>query len=176
MFRRAVPPATAFVVVVGIHILWVRWFPEQDPAQSRWAVLPETGDAWFSRYVEAGEYWLAYAYGFSGAFAVAAVRNLLEAQRASRASAAEGGLAAGSVTFAGAVAFGGCFLVGCCGSPIYKRLEGAPEVLGFRLGTLDSDPSRTVELHFSVTSKAPWVEIHDALPRDPGGVPFGERD
>ena len=146
MFRRAVPPATAFVVVVGIHILWVRWFPEQDPAQSRWAVLPETGDAWFSRYVEAGEYWLAYAYGFSGAFAVAAVRNLLEAQRASRASAAEGGLAAGSVTFAGAVAFGGCFLVGCCGSPmlaVWLALFGAaflpfakPLVAGVTTGTV----------------------------------------
>ncbi len=62
------------------------------------------------------------------------------------------------------------FFASCCGSPIYKRLDDAPEVLGFRLGTLDSDPSRTVEQHFSVTSKAPWVEIHDALPQEPGGV------
>lgn len=68
------------------------------------------------------------------------------------------------------------FFAGCCGSPIYKRHEAAPEVLGFRLGTLDTDPGRSVERHFSVTSKAPWVEIHDDLPREAGGVPFGERD
>ena len=68
------------------------------------------------------------------------------------------------------------FFASCCGSPIYKRHDAAPEVLGFRLGTLDSDPSRTVELHFMVTSKAPWVEIKDGLPQEPGGVSFGERD
>ena len=64
----------------------------------------------------------------------------------------------------------------CCGSPIYKRQPATPEVLGFRLGTLDSDPGRKAELHFMVGSRAPWVEIRDALAQDPGGVPFGERD
>lgn len=68
------------------------------------------------------------------------------------------------------------FFAGCCGSPIYKRIDALPEVLGFRLGTLDSDPSRTVTEHFSVSSKAPWVEIHDALPQKSGGTPFGARD
>jgi hypothetical protein len=68
------------------------------------------------------------------------------------------------------------FFAGCCGSPIYKRNDAAPEVLGFRLGTLDSDPSRTAEVHFMVTSKAPWVEINDGLSQEAGGVPFGERD
>ena len=68
------------------------------------------------------------------------------------------------------------FFAGCCGSPIYKRDDAAPGVLGFRLGTLDSDPSRTVGEHFSVGSKAPWVEIHDSLPQERSGVPFGERD
>lgn len=67
------------------------------------------------------------------------------------------------------------FFASCCGSPIYKRLNNAPEALGLRLGTLDSDPSRTVEQHIFVSSKAPWVEIHDALPQVPGGVAFGER-
>ena len=33
------------------------------------------------------------------------------------------------------------------------------------------------ELHYMTVSKAPWVEILDALPRKSGdGVPFGERD
>ncbi len=57
-----------------------------------------------------------------------------------------------------------------------ERERAAPEVLGFRLGTLDSDPSRPAEVHFMVGSKAPWVEINDDLPQGPGGVPFGVRD
>ncbi len=67
------------------------------------------------------------------------------------------------------------FFASCCGSPIYKR-EQAADLLGFRLGTLDTDPSRKAEIHFMVGSKAPWVEIHDALPQEAGGVRFGERD
>lgn len=68
------------------------------------------------------------------------------------------------------------FFASCCGSPIYKRDDAAPEVLGFRLGTLDSDPERKADVHFMVGSKAPWVEINDGLPQDAGGVPFGVRD
>ncbi len=68
------------------------------------------------------------------------------------------------------------FFAGCCGSPIYKRGDEMPGVLGFRLGTLDSDPLRRADMHFMVGSKVPWLEIHDDLPQEPGGVPFGERD
>jgi hypothetical protein len=68
------------------------------------------------------------------------------------------------------------FFAGCCGSPIYKSQETAPEILGFRLGTLDTDPLRKVELHYMAGSKAPWVQIHDSLPQEPSGVPFGRRD
>jgi hypothetical protein len=68
------------------------------------------------------------------------------------------------------------FFAGCCGSPIYKRQDATPEFLGFRLGTLDTDPSAKAGLHFMVGSKAPWVEICDGLPQKPGGVAFGERD
>lgn len=68
------------------------------------------------------------------------------------------------------------FFASCCGSPIYKRNNAAPAVLGFRLGTLDSDPLRTGEVHYMVGSKAPWLEITDHLPQEPGGVPFGQRD
>ena len=67
------------------------------------------------------------------------------------------------------------FFASCCGSPVYKRRDDVPEVLGLRLGTLDADPSRTVEQHIFVNSKAPWVQIEDALPQKPGGVPFPER-
>lgn len=68
------------------------------------------------------------------------------------------------------------FFARCCGSPIYKRDEAAPEELGFRLGTLDTDPRMKAEMHFMVGSKAPWVEITDELSWDKGGVPFGVRD
>jgi hypothetical protein len=68
------------------------------------------------------------------------------------------------------------FFASCCGSPIYKRHDDLPSVFGFRLGTLDSDPGRKAALHFMAGSKVPWAEIHDTLPQEPGGVPFGERD
>ncbi|WP_210337769.1 GFA family protein [Mesorhizobium sp. INR15] len=68
------------------------------------------------------------------------------------------------------------FFAGCCGSPIYKVDNAAPEELGFRLGTLDVDPSVTVDEHFMVGSKAPWVEIADTIPQLAGGAPFGTLD
>lgn len=68
------------------------------------------------------------------------------------------------------------FFAGCCGSPLFKRDEAHPAFLGLRLGTLDSDPGRTVDVHFMVGSKAPWVEIRDDIPQQGGGPPFGQRD
>jgi hypothetical protein len=67
------------------------------------------------------------------------------------------------------------FFASCCGSPIFKRTDAAPAILGFRLGTLDSDPGRRAELHFMLGSKAPWVEIEDSLEQKNGGPAFGER-
>jgi hypothetical protein len=68
------------------------------------------------------------------------------------------------------------FFAGCCGSPIFKRDDAAPAILGLRLGTLDSDPGRKADLHFMVGSRVPWLDIHDSLPQKPGGPHFGERD
>ena len=67
------------------------------------------------------------------------------------------------------------FFARCWGSPLYKRLDDAPEVLRLRLGTLDSDPGRTVERHIFVSSKVPWLEIEGELPQSAGGIPFGRR-
>lgn len=65
----------------------------------------------------------------------------------------------------------------CCGSPIYKRDDAMPDVLGFRLGTLDSDPAVTVQVHYMTASMAPWVRIEDSLEQRPGAGPrFGLRD
>jgi hypothetical protein len=68
------------------------------------------------------------------------------------------------------------FFASCCGSPIYKLDLSDPTELGFRLGTLDTDPQRLADMHFMVGSKVPWVEICDTLPQETGGPPFGERD
>lgn len=69
------------------------------------------------------------------------------------------------------------YFASCCGSPIYKLDDRRPEVLGFRLGTLDSDLARSADMHFMTDSIAPWVEICDSLPQEPGGgPPFADRD
>jgi hypothetical protein len=52
-----------------------------------------------------------------------------------------------------------------CGSPIYSRRPGVPDVLRLRLGLLDDDPGRRSLAHFWVGSKAPWFEIVDGLPQ-----------
>jgi len=67
------------------------------------------------------------------------------------------------------------FFAACCGSPIFKRLDAVPQVIGFRLGTLDTDPARQAEQHIFVSSKVPWIELDDGLRQEEGGVPFGER-
>jgi hypothetical protein len=67
------------------------------------------------------------------------------------------------------------FFAGCCGSPIFKRRDDFPALLGLRLGTLDSDPGRHVEEHIFVGSKVPWVEIADDLPQQTQGAPFPRR-
>ena len=68
------------------------------------------------------------------------------------------------------------YFASCCGSPIYKRDDSNPDELGFRLGTLDTDPHMKAELHFMVGSRAPWVEIADDLRQEDGGQPFGSKD
>ena len=54
---------------------------------------------------------------------------------------------------------------GRCGSPLYSRTLGDPEIRRIRLGTLDTDPERRPLAHVFVTSKAPWYEIEDSLPQ-----------
>lgn len=52
-----------------------------------------------------------------------------------------------------------------CGSSLYTRFDAVPEVLGFPLGTLDTDPGVKPQRHVYVGSKAPWFDITDTLPR-----------
>jgi hypothetical protein len=67
------------------------------------------------------------------------------------------------------------FFASCCGSPIHKSDAATPQLLGFRLGTLDTDPGVQGTLHYMLGSKVPWLEICDSLPTKTHGVPFGER-
>ena len=46
----------------------------------------------------------------------------------------------------------------------YKRRDDFPQLLGLRLGGLDTDPLRTVEEHIFTSSKVAWVENNDGLP------------
>ncbi|KRB64163.1 GFA family protein [Noviherbaspirillum sp. Root189] len=52
-----------------------------------------------------------------------------------------------------------------CGSSLLTRFDKHPEVLGFPLGTLDTDPGVRAGRHVFVGSKAPWFEITDQLPQ-----------
>ncbi|WP_305966169.1 GFA family protein [Marinobacter salsuginis] len=52
-----------------------------------------------------------------------------------------------------------------CGSSLYTKFDAHPEVLGFPMGTLDTDPGVTPERHVYVGNKAPWFEITDDLPQ-----------
>lgn len=65
------------------------------------------------------------------------------------------------------------YFASCCGSPIYKEESENPDTLGFRLGTLDSDPGVRVTQHYMVGSRAPWVTLNDGLEQVHGGdAPF----
>ncbi|GAA3930373.1 GFA family protein [Litoribacillus peritrichatus] len=52
-----------------------------------------------------------------------------------------------------------------CGSSLLTKFDHKPDVFGFPLGTLDSDPKVKPSRHVFVGSKAPWYEITDDLPQ-----------
>ena len=54
-----------------------------------------------------------------------------------------------------------------CGSVIITRFDERPEIYGFALGTLDTDPEVTIERHIYTKYKSPWFEITDELPQIP---------
>lgn len=57
---------------------------------------------------------------------------------------------------------------GHCGSAMFSRVPGDPDVLGIRLGAFDSDPGIRPTAHQFVAYAAPWEEIpDDGLPRYP---------
>ena len=54
---------------------------------------------------------------------------------------------------------------GHCGSSLFTKFDAHPAVLGFPLGTLDTDPGVKATRHVHVASKAPWFDITDNLPQ-----------
>lgn len=52
-----------------------------------------------------------------------------------------------------------------CGSSLFTRFDAAPDVYGFPLGTLDTDPEVKPTRHIFVANKAPWFDITDDLPQ-----------
>ena len=54
---------------------------------------------------------------------------------------------------------------GVCGATIITKFENNPNVYGFALGTLDTDPEIKIERHIFTKYKAPWHEITDNLPQ-----------
>lgn len=52
-----------------------------------------------------------------------------------------------------------------CGSQLYTKFNTKPDILGFALGTLDTDPQVEPNRHIFVASKAPWYHITDNLPQ-----------
>ena len=112
----------AFIVTLTIHYVWLGLFPETDPAQSQWVLVP-VERSWWDLYLETESYWLSYSYALCVSFIVmASQRYLLTRCKAS------GKMAVGGVTLTGGLAVFGCFLLGCCGSPmliVWINLFGA---------------------------------------------------
>lgn len=59
-----------------------------------------------------------------------------------------------------------------CGSPLYAYRSANPNVLGIRLGTLDTLFAKQPQGHKYVAEKASWVPINDDLPPFPGHAAF----
>lgn len=52
-----------------------------------------------------------------------------------------------------------------CGSSLFTKFDHSPDIIGFPLGTLDTDPGVKATRHVFVNSKAPWFDITDQLPQ-----------
>jgi hypothetical protein len=52
-----------------------------------------------------------------------------------------------------------------CGSVLITKFDRYPEIYGFALGTLDTDPGVRPVRHIFTRYKAPWYDITDDLPQ-----------
>jgi hypothetical protein len=54
---------------------------------------------------------------------------------------------------------------GQCGSPLYSRRPGPPELRRLRIGSLDTPLPMTPTAHIYHADKAEWFEMHDDVPK-----------
>ena len=52
-----------------------------------------------------------------------------------------------------------------CGANLITKFDRYPDVYGFALGTLDTDPEVKIEQHMYTKYKAPWYDITDDIPQ-----------
>ncbi len=52
-----------------------------------------------------------------------------------------------------------------CGSSLFFAHAALPDALFVAVGTIEGDPGLRPSAHIFVGSKAPWLDIHDDLPR-----------
>ncbi len=52
-----------------------------------------------------------------------------------------------------------------CGSPLFSRRPGPPEVIRLRIGTFDTPLQTKVQSHIFFSDWAPWFEFHDDAPK-----------
>lgn len=57
------------------------------------------------------------------------------------------------------------YFCGTCGSPVFALVDGDPDHVRIRLGTLEREASADVVAHVWVASKAGWDQIADGLPQ-----------
>ena len=55
-----------------------------------------------------------------------------------------------------------------CGSPLFSRLCGMPDIVGVRVGSLDNPSRYHPVMDIFVTSAQPWDSMNPELPKFPG--------
>lgn len=55
-----------------------------------------------------------------------------------------------------------------CGSPLFSRLSGMPDVVGVRVGSLDDPSQHCPTMDIFTASAQPWDCLNPALPKFPG--------
>jgi hypothetical protein len=115
-------PLSIFTATFLFHYFWHVFFPEQNPTQEKWILIPDDISS-LKRYVDSKSYWFGYTYGICLAFISIALRKYLKDKCNSYRNIALGGM-----TLTGFWAVAACFLIGCCGSPmivVWLNLFGA---------------------------------------------------
>jgi hypothetical protein len=52
-----------------------------------------------------------------------------------------------------------------CGSPLFSRRPGPPELIRLRIGSLDTPPKGGVQSHIFFDDRAPWFPFEDEAPK-----------